>query len=122
MRGRASAEPEMGAYPLHRMTPHGADVPRCRILERGCISATPAIGDHGFNMAEDKTPPKNHEGVPESLWKPHKSKELEILYRNCIPQKKFSSEFFFRCRKKKVFFSDIFFEKIEIFKKNENFR
>ena len=41
---------------------------------------------------------KNHEGVPETFWKPHQSKDLNFLHRSCIQKKYFNS--------KKLFFLD----------------
>ena len=71
----------MGARPVYRMTLPGADAlpPRRRMLERCCIGAT-GYRSHGLNKPGGETPPKNRGGVPESLWKPHKSKELAILH------------------------------------------
>ena len=60
-----------------------------------------------------QTAPKTRERVPETLWKPHKSKEKKILHRNYVHFFSNSEKniFFFDVEKKSKNFGSFFFSK-----------
>ena len=66
---------------------------------------------------------KDNERVPESVWKPHKSKEDNFLNRNYIPPKILTPKknIFFRARKNIYFFRARKKNPENFVKKNENF-